>query len=310
MRTVSSLLGLKVIGIADGKEIGEVTEVVYDLSTGRLVGIIVGRGAGERAISADDIAVIGEDAIMVPSGDVAKFVREVPEIAERRAEAPGKALAVVTDDGRRLGRISNVWIDPVAKIVTRFDVSAGFLQDLTRGPLSLPILEGTVHGPDTVIVPAAKVAELAGAAAGGLKAQLEKVSQRVKQEAQVAGERAAKAAEVAKEKLEQAVEAVKEELEKARTEPQKPAEEAQEAVAAEEGAQQAEGAQAPAQGEVEAGAEQQPAEAAGEQATEGEPGEEAGADKEENQAGGEAGEPCGEAGGEEQAEGEGERACE
>ena len=211
MREISTIVGLEVIGIADGKVLGRVSEVVCDLASGRLVGLILGQGPAEKGIAADAIITIGDDAVMVPSSEVAQPLSQMEELMKyRRPE--GKALEVVTDDGRRIGRVVRIWIDPYEKVVTRYEVSRGVVQDVTEGRIMLPIMDGTIHGSDTIIVPAAQTMELAGHA-GGLRDALRKLSQRVKEQSAAAREKAEEAARVARERLQQAVEAAKQQAE-------------------------------------------------------------------------------------------------
>jgi uncharacterized protein YrrD len=247
MRDTASLIGLQVIGVNDGKLVGRVTQVVCDLARGALVGLITGEGAAEKGVLAEDIAVIGEDAVMVPSAEVAKPLSEQPELLARRRE-PGRPLEVVTDEGRRIGRVTRIWIDPYAKQVTRYEVSTGLLQDLRAGPLSLPILPGTVHGEDTVIVPAAELAQLAGRA-GGVLVGMRKFAARVQEQAATARQRAAEAAQATRARLEKAVELAREHLPK----PPKPAPAAEEAAAPAPAPAEA---QPPAAPEAEAGRQQ------------------------------------------------------
>ncbi len=213
MREISTIVGLEVIGIADGKVIGRVSEVVCDLASGKLVGLITGEGPAEKGIPADAIVTIGDDAVMVPASDAAEPLSQMDDLMRLRRE--GRPLEVVTDDGRRIGRVSRIWIDPVNKLVTRYEVSRGVVQDITEGRLMLPVIEGTVHGTDTLIVPAAQAMALSGHT-GGLRDALRKLSQRVKEQSAAARERAEEAARAARERVQQAVEAAKETIEESK----------------------------------------------------------------------------------------------
>ena len=209
MREISTIRGLEVVGIADGRVVGRVTQVICDLATGELVGLITGQGAAERGIMAEDIVTMGEDAVMIPSSQAAKHLSELPELLSRRREPTAPPLEVVTDEGRRLGRVTKVWVNPVDKKVTRYEVSAGVLKDLADGPVVLPVVPGSVHGVDTLVIPAAEIAVMAGHA-GGLRAQLKHLSEKMKAQSTAAREKAQEAAKAARESLEKAVAAAKE----------------------------------------------------------------------------------------------------
>lgn len=184
MRDIDTLVDLKVISVAEGRQLGAVSAVVCDLATARMVGIIMD-DESELAVRADDILTLGEHAIMVPTADVAHPVHEVPELAARRTSGQG-VQEVVTSDGRRLGTLTRIYIDPETKGVTSFEVSGGLWRDMTEGVLVLPKMPGTIHGGDVVIVPA----EATALTSGGIRERLERVSERVKAGYQTVAERA------------------------------------------------------------------------------------------------------------------------
>ncbi|MGD9519364.1 MAG: PRC-barrel domain-containing protein, partial [Armatimonadota bacterium] len=201
--------------IKDGKSIGTVSQVVCDLASGALKGLIVGVGAAEKGVLAEDLAVIGEDAVMIPSSDVVKHLSEMPELLKFRHDPSQGLLTVVTDDGTRLGYVSRIWVDPVARRVTRYEVTAGLLYTLTEGALLLPIVPGSVHGEDILIVPTEELLTLA-AHTPGLRARLERLHGRVQQKTSAAREIAIKAAERAREQAAAAREAAEKAAAKAK----------------------------------------------------------------------------------------------
>lgn len=249
MRETGTIVGLQVIGTSDGKLIGHVSEVVCDLATGEVVGLIVGEGPAEKGIMASEIMTIGTDAVMVPSASAAVRLSELPELMKRRREPERGPLMVVTDDGRRLGKVARVWIDPEAKKVTRYEVSAGLMKDLAEGPLTLPVVPGSVHGEDTLILPAAEV-ELLAAHSGGLRAKLDELAKRVREQASAAGEQVEEAAKAAEAKIGKAVEAVREQVVSAVQGEEEAGEEEEDRTEAEE-AERTEEEQGEAEGEGE-----------------------------------------------------------
>lgn len=230
MREIKSLMGLRVLSVEKGANLGTVRQVVVDLARGVLLGLILGEGAAERGVRTEDIATIGDDVIMTKSQEAARPLSELPELEERRRDED-EPMPIFTNTGHRLGVISAIFIDPYDRVVTRYEVSGGPIKDLTDGVLILPILPGTVHGRDAVIVPEEQVRQL-GRATGGLRQRLsqwacgarkqielvsekaEKVieagSELVKKEAEVVKEKAAKVSERAEEIVHTGAEALKE----------------------------------------------------------------------------------------------------
>lgn len=187
MRDIASIVGLKVIASKEGREVGAVSQVVVDLASGAIEGVLVGKGPAEKGIDAADIDVIGTDAVMVGTYRVAKPLSELPRLLQRRRDPEKPPREVLTDTGKRIGMLGTIYIDPHSKRVTRYEISGGAWRDLTEGVLSLPPMEGTVDGHDSVIVPTAAFAGVGGTS-GGLKAQLTKLGELARTQAKQAAE--------------------------------------------------------------------------------------------------------------------------
>ncbi len=170
MREIGSIIGLKVVSTAEGKSLGTVTGVLTDLAAGEMIGVIVGHGPAEKGIRAADLVAIGADAVLVETAQVAEHLSTMPDLLQRRQSLDQGPPEVITKDGRRLGSLARIYIDPETNQVIRFEVSGGKWKEFTEGLLSLPVVAGIVHGPDVVIVPAEILGESAGT--GGLKASM------------------------------------------------------------------------------------------------------------------------------------------
>ncbi len=179
MREISSLLNSEVISIKEGKRLGVISQAVFDLAEGRLLGIIIGKGPAEKGIRAEDLKTWGPDVVMVEQSDVAKRLSELPGLLAARRDPGRPPQQVVTDAGQRLGRLSRVYLEGDQYLVVRFEVSGGAWRDLTEGVLSMPVVKGIIHGPDTIIVPAEAVAKATEGA--GLRASVEKAAEAVRE---------------------------------------------------------------------------------------------------------------------------------
>lgn len=208
MREIKTIAGLRVISVDEGAGVGTVSQVVVDLASGGVLGLIVGTGAAERGVLAAEIQTLGTDVIMVSGRDVAKPLSELPEL-EKRKSSNAHLLPVFTNTGRRLGIVSSVFIDPLEKVVTRYEVSSGALKDLADGLLILPILPGTVHGQDAVIVPEEAVRE-DGRETGGLLARFTQWGDSARKQYQQVAEKTEKLVETGSEALKKEAEVVRE----------------------------------------------------------------------------------------------------
>jgi len=237
MRELSSLIGLQVIATSEGKRLGTVADALVDLAAGKLVALTLAKTPELRVVLAEDIAVIGPDAVMIASGDLVKSREDTAEALAGARHVLGDPPAVVTTRGARVGQLGPVQIDEGSRRIVRFEVSSGPLKDVTDGTLALPVVEGIVHGEDTIIVPHEVVARRLEQA-GGLKGALRSLAQRLrtgyeqvserseellhdsgeklKAQAEETRKRAAAAAKEAKEKAGQLAEDAREAVDRAR----------------------------------------------------------------------------------------------
>lgn len=244
MRELSSLIGLQVIATQEGKRLGTVSDALIDLAQGRLVALMLAKTPEPSVVLAEDIDVIGPDAIMIFSGEKVRTYEEAAEALAHGKSVLEQPPAVMTSKGIKLGELGAVHVEEGSGRIARFFVSAGPLKDVTEGALALPVVEGIVHGEDTVIVPHEVVArrlEQAGGLRGALRSLahrlraryqhaserseqlLEQSGRRLKSQAEQAREKAAKLAEEAREKARKAAQEAKEKVDDL-------AEEAKEAV--------------------------------------------------------------------------------
>ncbi|MGI5818356.1 MAG: PRC-barrel domain-containing protein [Armatimonadota bacterium] len=251
MRELTSLIGLQVISTSEGKRLGSIADVYVDLAAGELVCVTLAKTPELRVILAGDIDVIGDDAVMVSDHEKLRGREEVAEELVRGKRVLSSPPAVVTNQGKTLGQLGSVQIDEGTKKVVRFEVTHGPVRDVTEGVLALPILEGIVHGEDTVIVPHDVVAGRL-VQAGGLRGALRNLGERlkvgvedigersgdfvrdseqkIKERAEEARKKAAEATEKAKKRVGEVADEAKEATEKAKKRMGEAAEDAREAV--------------------------------------------------------------------------------
>lgn len=237
MRELSSLIGLQVISTSEGKKLGTVADAYVDLAAGELVCVTLSKTPELRVILAGDIDVIGDDAIMVSGEDKLQGREAVEEELERGKRVLSSPPTVVTSQGKTLGNLGVIQIDEGTGNVIRFEVTGGALKDVTEGVLALPILEGIVHGQDTLIVPHDVVARRL-VQSGGLRGALRNFGERLKVSVDDISERSGEFVRESEKKLKQSAEDARkkagEATEKARKRVSEVAEEAKEAIEHEE----------------------------------------------------------------------------
>lgn len=155
MRRGRGVIGLPVVSLTTGKELGYVKDLVWSHEQRKLTGIGVdGKGAwnSEKMVSFDDIASIGQDAITVAdSSGLQRKGRAGGRACGRSLDSSSGAL-VVTETGRNLGTMQDLVFDEDSGELIGYEVSAGLVGDLITGRDLLPPQAVLVWGAETVVV--------------------------------------------------------------------------------------------------------------------------------------------------------------
>lgn len=229
MRELSSLVGLQVIATDEGRRLGTVADALVDLSAGELVAVTLAQTPELRLILADDIDVIGSDALMIAGSDRVKSRDEAADAVARGRRVLAEPPQVITTQGHELGRLGAVHVEEGSCRIVRFEVPTGTLRDVTEGVLALPVMEGIIHGEDTVIVPHEVVARrLAGG--GGLRGTFRSLARRLRAGVAEVGERSEQLEEKLKAGAQKAREKADKVAREARETTDKLADQAKEAV--------------------------------------------------------------------------------
>jgi len=124
---VSSLHGLPVVAIAEGRILGKAREAVFDPHEHTLIGLTVsGRnGKGDGFVDCNRIRRLGPYAIVVSS---AADVGSIDE-HERAREVMSSGIRVrgadvLTDEGKPVGKLDRIWLRDDGR-VTRYRASLG-----------------------------------------------------------------------------------------------------------------------------------------------------------------------------------------
>lgn len=237
--SAKSVIGLPIYTLKQGRKLEDsVEDVVYDPQTNKVEALVLDKGgwlSDTRVIPLQDVHSIGDDAVLLRNEGVIKRAEDVkPKVA---SIAQGKnylsADKVITEDGKDLGRISDLFFDSATGDVKEFEVSQGTLKNVGTGKKTIKVPDIIVVGEDAMIVGAYTVQEIEKQAqqkgiAGAItqtKKQVPSVMEQVKQKAkEITGKTKEKAQEIkehpktkqitqtAKEKTAQATEATKQKV--------------------------------------------------------------------------------------------------
>lgn len=163
MRRAQDIIGLPVIEIKTGKQLGTAKDCVIDRDW-NIQGVLLESKhwfAAPRYIAWDNIVSVGTDAVTV---------NDEQAVCERDGDADTfllldgsfklKGLPVITVDGHQLGLVEDVYFgEKMDKQIVGYELSDGLISDLKEGRKWLPSSETAVLGEDAVIVPVSCVVQ-------------------------------------------------------------------------------------------------------------------------------------------------------
>ncbi|MBC7406318.1 MAG: PRC-barrel domain-containing protein [Candidatus Parcubacteria bacterium] len=152
------LTDLPVITLKSAKKIGNIKYVVYNSQNNQVTAFVVdekGWFSDAKIILIADINSIGKDAILVE--DESKIISANNKVDLSIALTANDnnfldASDVITQDGTKLGTVTDIYFDAISGKLDAIEVSGGFLKDLFSGVTKIPINEIITVGKEYLIV--------------------------------------------------------------------------------------------------------------------------------------------------------------
>ena len=123
MKTTKEILGLRIISIADGTQVGYVKDLLLNAQGGFLEFVVIDQPTdyfGARVIAFSDILGIGEFALTIPNPQVIQAVGHNP-VAEELLRQDVRVIGtkVLTKKGQLIGEVEEVFIDESTGQISR-----------------------------------------------------------------------------------------------------------------------------------------------------------------------------------------------
>ncbi|WP_232695536.1 PRC-barrel domain-containing protein [Brevibacillus daliensis] len=157
MKRALDVIGLPVLALANGEEIGTVRDFLCDLQL-RVIGFILQEDKWFQKgmyIPADKLETVGADFIMVKDEHVVTSMRQIDNesiMTLINGEYSVKGKQVVTENGIWLGKVEDVYFSKDWDKLVGYEVSDGFLTDLTKGRKRITAIPPVQFGKEHLIV--------------------------------------------------------------------------------------------------------------------------------------------------------------
>lgn len=156
MKSVKNLIGIKILEIKTGKEIGKVKEVLFSEKKVRILGLLVNQKGifkEARAIQYKNVDNIGEDVIIIKDKKIIEKLNTLPSLYNSYKEKNDIiGLEVFSDNGESLGYIDDIVFEEKNGKVMGFILTDGFIQDILEGKNTLPFNTEISIMEDTIII--------------------------------------------------------------------------------------------------------------------------------------------------------------
>jgi uncharacterized protein YrrD len=138
MKRTQEILGLPIISISEGVEVGKVKSIIVNADKGAIDYIIVDSGIqimGARVVPTEKILGIGEYAVTIESESAINDIGKVPsaiDLLQKNIQVKG--TKVLTKKGRLIGEIGDIYVDDDnACMITGVE----FLSDVSQKKVSI-----------------------------------------------------------------------------------------------------------------------------------------------------------------------------
>ena len=119
------LKGLAVITLSEAERVGRVEDVLFETDPLRAAALRLQTDTGARLVALSDIRTVGADAIITDD----RASAEQNDAVLNRRQLPGledlRKLNVVDEEGRHLGHVGSVDVDPATGAVAGLDIRKG-----------------------------------------------------------------------------------------------------------------------------------------------------------------------------------------
>jgi len=157
----NDVIGLPVIDLQKGQELGIVRDVLFDQGwtfQGLLVEVktLFRRG---RFIPSDSIHAIGGDCVTVSNSESLQWTQGFEHLnGLKNGQKTLLGKSIITPDGSCLGHVEDIYFreeigSPREGSIAGFEVSDGFLTDLKEGRKTVKPLQQVNIGEDAIVIP-------------------------------------------------------------------------------------------------------------------------------------------------------------
>src|SRR5688500_5908275 len=149
VHSIDVLTGRVVLSRATGNKLGQTHDIIIAPAKGDIIGLSIRMPDDSlRLVDYLDVSSFGPDAVMVKSDDSAVPVQDSPIKHLPLAKNNLIGVKVVTEDGKLLGQIANIYMHLAETLVLIYEVRSSILDKLLGHALFFPASMGRALSED------------------------------------------------------------------------------------------------------------------------------------------------------------------
>jgi uncharacterized protein YrrD len=158
MRKALDVVGLPIVCLETGEEIGNVRDILCDREW-RVLGVVLHEGNWFHPgsyIPSGHIYAVGEDCLTVSGKDAITSLQTLAEsdtVGLFTGKMKLKGKSVITTAGEHLGKVEDVYFSSDWEKLVGYEISNGWIADVTAGRKRLSAPQTIVIGDENLIVP-------------------------------------------------------------------------------------------------------------------------------------------------------------
>lgn len=157
MKAGRKLLGMSIISLESGEQIGSVKGYIINPKTIQIAAVVLEKRGGwfkdSRVITFDNIKNVGEHAITVEITKCVEKASTLPEImALTKQDISLTGAKVISGDGNLLGTVEEFYFDPASGKITAIEISGRLFDTLFKGKVMLDTSYIKTLGKHVIIV--------------------------------------------------------------------------------------------------------------------------------------------------------------
>ncbi|MFT9848434.1 PRC-barrel domain-containing protein [Aneurinibacillus sp. REN35] len=156
MQRVRDVIGLPVIELEQGNEVGYVQDLLFDAQN-KLVAVLLGERSflkDGQYVPAEAVHAIGTDCVAIAERQAIVYASSLPPgwTSIQTGAAPIQGKTFVTSEGKQLGFVEDVYFQVESGKIVGYELSNGLLSDIVDGRTIVHGTERLKMGEDAVIV--------------------------------------------------------------------------------------------------------------------------------------------------------------